>query len=221
MMRLRGKWRWCWRVACGLLALGTFVSVLAELWTHCLSSGWCYASAEDCPADSVGLVLGCSPYGRGGRHNLYFDDRMEAASALWQSGRVQGLIVSGDNRHHSYNEPRAMKEALIARGVPAERIACDYGGICTYDSVARARQVFGVEKLVVVSQAEHAARAVAIARHLGIASVGLGVPLPPVGRRSWCRQFLRERCARVSMVYDFMTARQPRFLGEPESLPWL
>ena len=196
------------------LAVGT-----AELCTYCAANGRCRDRAEDCSAGGVGLVLGCARYLGPGRTNFYFSGRMQAAAELWRSGRVRCLIVSGDNRFRSYNEPREMRRALVALGVPSNRIVCDYAGLCTYDSVVRAHRIFGAQQLVIVSQPEHAARAVAIAHYLGIPAEGLNAPLKPTTRSSRFRHFVRERGARVAMLYDLITGRTPRHMGAQETLP--
>ncbi len=207
-------------LAFGLLLLGLLLlQGVAEAWTWARGGSHGTTRAQDCPEGSVGLVLGCSKYVRRGRVNYYFAGRMDAAEALWKSGRVRCLIVSGDNRHHSYNEPRDMKEELVRRGVPEERIVCDYAGLRTYDSVVRAHQVFGAQKLVIVSQPAHAARAVAIARSRGMDAVGLEAPLGPLNRRSLLKQACRERAARVAMLFDLLLGHDPKHLGEPVALP--
>lgn len=203
--------------ACLLACAGV---ALAEVWTWSLSRQRCEGNVEHLPEKEVGLVLGCSPRLSRGRANYYFTGRMEAAESLWKSGKVRGLIVSGDNSSPYYNEPRAMKEELVRRGVPPERIVCDYAGVCTYDSVARARSIFGANSLTIVSQPSHVRRAVAIARHLQMDAAGMEAPLEPLNRASTLRQYLRERGARLAMVYDFLTHRTPRHLGSPEPLPF-
>lgn len=207
-------------LAGGVLAgVGVCVGV-AETWTYVLSSGRCHDRVDDCPEESVGLVLGCSKYLARGYRNYYFLGRMEAAANLWKSGRVRCLIVSGDNSSRYYNEPRDMKESLVALGVPEERIVCDYAGVCTYDSVMRAHRIFGAKRLTIVSQPDHVARAVAIAAHLGIEAEGYHAPLLPLSFSRKTRAFLRERGARVAMVYDFITHRTPSYMGERETLPF-
>ncbi len=203
-------------VAAGLM----LVLAVAEGWTFAHAHSHCSAVAADCPQGSVGLVLGCSKYIRRGRPSPYFAGRMEAAAELWKSGRVSCLIVSGDNRHYSYNEPRDMKRELIRLGVPEERIVCDFAGLRTYDSVVRASRVFGAETLAIVSQAGHAARAVAIARSLDIDAQGLIAPMPrQLDWRSTLRQWTRERAARMAMLVDLALGHDPKHLGEPVPLP--
>ncbi len=226
MPRLSAMWaflrRW-FRRALLLVLLGLagvlLLLAVAEGWTYAHASGHCSAAASDCPQDSVGVVLGCSKYVRRGRPSPFFMGRMEAAAELWKSGRVRCLIVSGDNRYRSYNEPRDMKNELIRRGVPAERIVCDFAGLCTYDSVVRAQRVFGAEKLAIVSQPGHAARGVAIARSLGMEAWGYEAPLTPLGYRALLRQWARERAARVAMLFDLLSGHSPRHMGAPVALP--
>lgn len=204
----------------GMLVTGLLCAGIAEGWTWALSHGRCHDNPEACSENSVGLVLGCAQYIRRGHRNYFYLKRMEAAANLWKSGKVRCLIVSGDNRAMNYNEPRDMRRSLIQLGVPAERIVCDFAGICTYDSVARASRIFGANKLIIVSQESHAERAVAIARHLNIEAEGLNAPRFAITRSALIRSYLRERAARIAMVYDFITNRTPHHLGAPEPLPY-
>ncbi len=219
LCRLFRRFRFILRWGLVLLLLLALLVGVAEGWTWLQSHEHCSADAADCPQDAVVLVLGCARRLGPGRDNFYFTGRMQAAEQLWKSGRVRCFIVSGDNSRHTYNEPDDMKEDLIRRGVPAQRIVCDYAGLRTYDSVLRAQRIFGAENLVIVSQPEHARRAVTIARSLGIEARGYDAPLAPLTRSSRIRQASRERAARVAMLGDLLFAHDPKFLGEPVPLP--
>lgn len=197
-----------------LLTVMLLPSIIAEGTTYALSSGHCHETPEDCPEGCMGLVLGCSKLLGKGRPNYYFEGRMDAAAELWKSGKVSHLIVSGDNSSRYYNEPADMKNALIRRGVPADRIICDYAGIRTYDSVLRARDIFLADKLIIVSQPEHVQRAVAIARFSNIEAEGLYAPLQPIPFASSGKQRLRERGARIAMIIDFIISRNPKYMGD-------
>lgn len=192
---------------------------VSELYTKILAAGHCHDHVQDCPQGSVGLVLGCSKRLATGRPNYYFTGRMQAAGQLWKSGRVSCLIVSGDNSSRYYNEPKDMRRALERLGVPSDRIVCDYAGLRTYDSVVRARDVFGADNITVVSQADHAERAVAIARHLGMRAEALNAPLEPITLKARMCQSLRERAARLVMMLDFIVDRKPAHAGVKEELP--
>lgn len=201
-----------------LLLAGLLVAA-AEAYTLIMADAHCHSSAAQCGDDKrVGLVLGCSkkigPY-----NNLYFIYRIEAAVELWQAGKLSCIIVSGDNSSPYYNEPRDMCEALVERGVPRELIIEDFAGLCTYDSVVRANRIFGADKMLIVSQPGHVRRAVAIARSMGIDAEGYEASERGMGRSSRLRQALRERCARISMLYDLISQREPLHMGSPVALP--
>ncbi len=165
------------------------LAILAALATPVLLAGWITwrdqvegsrlsmsSEVNVAPPMEVGLVLGTSPLtgGRGGRPtwpNLSFGKRLDAAAALWREGKVRYLIVSG-NRAGDYDEPTAMRDGLIARGVPENIIYRDFAGYRTNDSLLRARDIFGQKRLIVVSQATHLTRALYLARHAGIDAWG-------------------------------------------------
>jgi len=180
-------------------------------------------SARDAIADDiaavepvpVALLLGTARTHQG-RPNQYYRARIEAAAALFHSGKVRGILVSGDNSTRYYNEPIVMRKDLIALGVPAEFITLDYAGFRTLDSMVRAKEVFGLDHFIVVSQRFHAERAVFLARHHGIDARGLAAADP---EPSWLmRVRAREVLARVAALLDLVTGRGPKFLGEPETV---
>lgn len=173
-----------------------------------------FETPENVPEAPVALVLGTAPTTRFGSTNTYFTSRIHAAKTLFDSGKIRHLIVSGDNRRVDYNEPEAMKTALIRLGIPAEKITCDYAGLRTLDSVVRAREIFGQEKFVVISQAFHCERAVFLARSHDCEAYGFVAPNnPPLYNK--VKLWLRERLARVAAVADVLFRRQPKHLGTP------
>lgn len=191
-------------VVVGLAALRISPSVRA----------WINESVEATPSADVGVVLGCSPRLSGGRRNSFFDRRIEAAAQLFHAGKVKHLIVSGDNADRRYDEPTAMKRALIAAGVPAERITRDFAGFRTLDSVLRARDVFGLSRFVVISQRFHAERAVYLARKHGIEAIGFAAA--DVEGIHAVKTHLREVGSRVAAVLDvYVFKTQAKFSGPP------
>ena len=114
------------------------------------SETYIYSTVSDIPYNKVGLLLGTSPKLKSGKANLYFDYRIKAATELYNAGKVKYILVSGDNRKNSYNEPEEMKKALIAAGIPDQRIILDYAGLRTLDSVVRAHLIFGLERFTLV-----------------------------------------------------------------------
>jgi SanA protein len=173
--------------------------------------GFVFDDLQQIPTARVGLVLGCSTRLADGRPNPYFVHRLEAATALHAAGVVEYLLVSGDNGTRDYDEPTMIKAALVERGVPADRIVLDYAGFRTLDSVVRAREVFGVDDFVVVSQRFQSERAVFLARRLGMHATGYAADdVPGIdGAKTRAREWL----ARAKAVIDLTVGTRPRFLG--------
>lgn len=125
----------------------------------------------DDPADAV-VVLGASVYADG-RPSDILADRLEVAVDLYREGAARTIIVSGDNRSSHYNESDAMKAFCVEAGVPSEDVYVDRGGVGTYESMYRARHVFGAERIVVATQAYHLYRAMFAADCLGMEAWGV------------------------------------------------
>lgn len=179
--------------------------------------GVLFDDVSEVPHNRAGLVFGCSKR-LGERDNLYFKYRIEAAVELWEAGKVDFLIVSGDNREKNYNEPIDMKNALIAAGVPGEQVVCDYAGLRTLDSVIRAKKIFGLNEVTFVSQKFQNERAAYIAKANGMEVVGYNAR--DVEGYAARKTGDREVLARVKMWIDVnITDKQPRHLGEKEEVP--
>lgn len=183
--------------------------LIVELYAN----GRVYDNVKDIPHHRVGLVLGTNPKVVSGNTNYYFKYRMDAAAQLYKAGKVDYLLVSGDNHIKAYDEPSAMRDALVERGVPESRIVLDYAGFRTLDSIVRAREVFCQESFTVISQPFHNKRSVFIGTLNGIDVVGYNAP-DVVRRKAWYKQMLREALSRVNMFIDHITGKQPHFLGE-------
>ena len=137
------------------------------------ADAWSFADVAEVPSVETALVLGTAPIGPEGGPNRYFVYRLDTAAALWRAGKARVLLVSGNKAGESYDEPAAMRTGLIERGVPAEVIHRDPAGYRTWDSVQRARDVYGQKRLVIVSQRFHLDRALFLAREAGIEAWGL------------------------------------------------
>lgn len=199
-------------IASGVFAV--LAIVLARVVVLHNSSPYVHDDVAALPTCKTGLVLGCSKFTPNGRLNLYFKYRIQKAAELYKAGKVQQLIVSGDNHKETYDEPTDMKNALVELGVPENRIYCDYAGFSTLDSVVRADKIFGQKELIVVSQDFHNQRAVFIGRTKGMKLYGLNAKSVYV---TYSRLTLvREALARVKTLLDVsILQRKPRFLGEP------
>ena len=172
-------------------------------------------SETEVPAAPVALVLGAMVY-PDGTPSPFLAGRLDVAHRLYQAGKVQVIVVSGDNMAKEYNEPEAMRTYLINAGMPAEKVVADYAGFDTYDSCARALRIFGVEKLILVTQSYHLPRAVATCRALGVDATGVGDESARQYTRSWQRGAIRDQLACVKAVIDLITRRDP-VLGQRET----
>lgn len=200
-----------------LLVVGAF-TVYANVWVERAAEGRIYTDVDSIPYNRVGLLLGTNPMNRLGRPNSYFINRINTAVKLFHAGKIDYIIASGDNHTRGYDEPTAMRDSLMAHGVPTERIVLDYAGFRTLDSVVRAKEVFGCDSLTIISQADHNARALYLAEANGIEAVALSAPLR-AGRWVRTRLALREWLARDKMMLDVWTGKQPHFLGEKIEIP--
>jgi SanA protein len=155
-------------LACGVMGaatLGGLRQMLEGRARHRM-----YREIEQVPARSVALVLGAGLW-PDGTLTPVLADRVTVAAELHHAGVVQKLLCSGDNRFVDYNEPQAMLTYAVGLGVPEQDIVLDYAGRRTYDSCYRAREIFGVEGAVVVTQRFHAARALYLCEALGVDAV--------------------------------------------------
>ncbi len=199
----------------GVLAVSSLVS--ADIACRSAASGKIFRSTETIPANNVALVLGTAKKTSRGNPNLHFTQRIEASAALFKSGKVRHLLVSGDNSRKDYYEPTDMRDALIAAGVPADAITRDHAGFRTLDSIVRAKTVFGLTNLTVVTEEFHCPRAVWIARRHGLDVVAFAAP--DLTARWSVRVKIRESLARVWCALDlYALNRKPKFNGPPEHL---
>lgn len=168
------------------------------------------------PTGDVALVLGTSPRVSGGK-NPFFEGRMDTAARLWQEKKARRFLVSGDHGQANYDETAAMEAALIARGVPANVITQDHAGFRTLDSLVRAKEVFGVNKLIVVTDDWHLPRALFLAKSSGLDAVGAAFVDVPWSTSTTTR--VRECFSRVKAIADVYILRtKPKYLGEKHQL---
>ena len=137
---------------------------------------------DQVPDAPMALVLGAQVY-PSGTPSRFLRARLDLALLLLQRGTVDRLLLSGDAQAPEYDEPAAMRAHLLAAGADDDRLVLDPGGLDTYDSCVRAREVYGVDRVVVVTQTYHLPRAVGTARLVGLDAVGVGDRTRPAARR--------------------------------------
>jgi SanA protein len=198
---------------CLLLAFCVISLIAANIMVERAAKDKTYSDVLLIPRRHVGLVLGCPKRGFGGWSNPYFENRIAAAAELYQHRKVDYLVVSGDNHVQSYDEPTDMKNALVERGVPGDRIYPDYAGFRTLDSVVRVNEIFGQNRITIVSQKFHNERAIFLANHRGIDAIGFNAG--EVEFRYDFKIMCREQFAKVKAVLDvYVLHKKPHFLGQ-------
>lgn len=201
-----------------LLVLPAAAILQTDAVCRSAAKGRIFRSVDDVPKNDVALVLGTGKLTPRGYPNLHFNQRMDAAVTLYRSGKVRHLLVSGDNHIKSYDEPTDMRDALVAAGVPANAITCDYAGFRTLDSVVRANSVFGLTNFTIVTEEFHCPRAVWIARRSGLDAVAFAAP--DLKSKRWTlRVKTREVLARARCALDlYVLQTRPKFTGPPEPI---
>jgi vancomycin permeability regulator SanA len=180
---------------------------------------WMYVAADDrlrtaadVPRTDVAVVFGAGLWD--GEPSPYLAHRLDAAAGLYREGRVEVVLVTGDNSREDYDEPDAMRVYLTRHGVPDGRIVSDYAGFDTWDSCVRAKKIFGVDEAVLISQGFHIRRAVALCQAAGVDSYGVGVDA--VHDATWYYGGAREILAAGKAALDAVFRPDPRFLGPRE-----
>ncbi|HAU6899717.1 TPA: outer membrane permeability protein SanA [Salmonella enterica subsp. enterica serovar Muenchen] len=183
-----------------------------DRWMSWKTAPYIYDELQDLPYRQVGVVLGTAKYYRKGVINQYYRYRIQGALNAYNSGKVNYLLLSGDNALQSYNEPMTMRKDLIAAGVDPADIVLDYAGFRTLDSIVRTR----TNDFIIITQRFHCERALFIALHMGIQAQCYAVPSP----KNMLTVRLREFGARFSALADlYIFKREPRFLGPLVPIP--
>ena len=207
---------WWWR----LLALGAFCVTLAlglNAWFIGKTADRIQLPEEGCTAMEVGVLFGTSQYLRSGHPNPHYYGRINEAARLYRDNKIAHLLVSGDNRTRYYNEPRRMQQDLLDRGVPKSAMTLDHAGFSTFDTLKRAKEVFGIDQALLITQDYHLPRALFIADSLDMQVNGCIAQGP-----SWHAMkniLVRELAARLRTLGDlYIWNREPRILDDPQPL---
>jgi len=199
-----------------IIAFGTAVIAAARLITE-LNTRTKIFRIADAPSSPAAIVFGAGLW-RDGTPTAVLRDRITTAVQLYQAGKVQKLLMSGDNRQNNYNEPAAMQEYAVKLGVPPQDIVLDYAGLRTYDTCYRAREIFKLSDAILVTQRFHLPRAVYICNKLGIKAVGVIADQRQYSTYSHEFWKLRETLASLVAIWDIWFAKPLPILGDPEPI---
>lgn len=179
------------------------------------SSARIYSSVNDIPARKVGMVLGCPEFSNG-HPNPVLAGRLQAAADLYHAGKVKTLVVSGaDYPERFYNEIPAMTRGLVALGVPEDAVIGDAKGLRTLDSVLRMRDVFGYDDFITISQRSHIERALCLADHHGISTIGFEAGISSgLYLNEWLYSTLRASLSNVKAILDIAVDRHAKYPTE-------
>jgi SanA protein len=198
-----------------LLALLILIATLApRIITGLYANNRIY-EVQDAPARRVAIVFGAG-LRRDGTPTAIL--RVETAAELYFSGKVEKILMSGDNRFDYYNEPEAMRQYAISLGVPLQAIAMDYAGRRTYDTCYRARVIFGVESALLVSQKFHLPRALFLCNALGLEAAGVESNQRSYRNRALLIWNIREQLATIGAFFDVYVSNPLPVLGDQEPL---
>lgn len=204
----------------GTIAALAGVAVLAvggpAVWTRFMARDR-VLTASQAPTRDVAIIFGAEMY-PSGKPSPYLKARLDLGVRLHREGKARVLLVSGDNDAAHNRESTNMKRYLVAQGVPAERVVEDEHGLDTYDTCVRARDVFGVDAPLLVSQRYHLHRAVATCRAVGVDAVGVGDVSVKATSRRWDEFARRELGANLKMVWDVVSTRTPRTEGDRDAV---
>ena len=190
---------------------------VSNLWVVGSTHDRVYNLVDEIPRMPVGIVLGTSKKVSPDEANPHFENRIAAAAELYRSGKVRHLLVSGHRDSQYYDEPRDMTAKLVELGVPTSAITPDNAGLRTLDSIVRAREVYGLDRVTVISDDFHVPRALFIADHKDVEAIALRGDSVPL--KQSVRARAREYFARVKAIIDlFLLRTQPANLGEPQEI---
>jgi vancomycin permeability regulator SanA len=206
----------------GIILLLAFVALLwgptiyTNLSTRSLRYNIDKTSVQNVPKSQVAIVFGAGVDRQTGEPTPYLQWRVETAAKLLKSGRVQKILMSGDNSIQKYNEPVAMKKWAIKSGAKEDDIVLDYAGYSTYDTYYRARYIFKINSAVLVTQGYHLPRAVMTCNDLGVKSVGVAALRR--GSDVAYNYIVREWISTNKAMFQLIAKPKPTVLGNSEPI---
>ena len=210
--KFRPSWKWP-----AILLGGVLVAGLPWIYVRWKTHSRVYRSAPASLSAPVAIVFGAGLW-RDGTPTPVLRDRVETAANLYFDGKVEKLLMSGDNRFVNYNEPEAMRQHALTLGVPDDAIVLDYAGRRTYDTCYRARDIFGVDSAILVTQGFHLPRALFLCNMLGVEGIGVPADIQYYRKISRAVWSFREVLATLDSINDILYKKPLPVLGDPEPI---
>jgi SanA protein len=199
-----------------LLITTSLALMLARLLSNIYAAPRLFRS-DNAPIRRIAIVFGAGLW-RDGTPSPVLRDRLDTAADLYFEGKVEKLLLSGDNRYVDYNEPGAMRAYVLSRGVPSDAIVLDYAGRRTYDTCYRASHIFGLHQPILVTQKFHLKRALFTCNALGMDAIGVSADRREYRWGSLLSWNIRELPATLVAFWDVYVAKPLPVMGEPEPI---
>ncbi len=190
------------KITVWIVSILILILISANIYVNSYSDKYLYSEVQLIPKNQYCLALGTSKYIIGGDNNPYFDNRINAVHALWKAQKIKKIIVSGDNREENYNEPEALKKALIQIGVPDSIIFKDKDGYRTLNSIISSQAKFDLQSVTIISQKFHNSRAIFLARKSGINAIGFNAE--DISFNEGYKIHIREWFAKVKAIIEVL-----------------
>ena len=186
-------------------------AVFINIYIQYSTKKYIFSDVEEAPKTYTGLVLGSMVFDNGTPSGVV-RQRLDKTAELYKAGKIKRILVSGDHGQKNYDEVNSMKNYLLKKGIPIEDIFLDHAGFDTYSSMVRAKEIFEIDDVIVITQKFHLPRSVYIARKKGMNAYG--VISNPGGMYDTKYNRGRDKISRVKAFFDVMFNRKPKYLGE-------
>jgi len=208
--------KWIWHILLLTGSIALLGLLLPRLFTS-LHAWNKIHSVENAPSERVAIIFGAG-LRRDGTPTAVLRDRVETGVRLYYDGKVEKLLMSGDNSLVEYNEPESMRQYAFSLGVPEQDIVLDYAGRRTYDTCYRAKSIFGLDSAILVTQKFHLPRALFLCNALGLEATGVEASNRNYLKRSLFFWNVREQFATFTAFIDVYVEKTTPILGQPEPI---
>jgi SanA protein len=210
-MKFKKNWRRPLLLCLVLVITIAIITALANTWVWYTTQSAIFTPSQIATKQQVGIVLGAKVYADG-RLSGMTQDRCDTAINLYQQGKIEKILISGDHGQAEYDEVNTMKDYLLSHNIPAEHIFLDHAGFDTYDSIYRAKAIFQAESAIIITQQFHLPRAVFIAQQLGLPAIGAVADIKDYGHME--RVIIREKIAVMKAWFNILLQAKPTYLGD-------